>query len=136
MGSFSDYLENKLLDHILGGPDYTRPATVYIALCTAAPTDASTGSTIVEATCTGYARKAVTNNDTNFPAAASGSKSNGVAIEFAKCTALSSVITHFAIVDADTAGNVIGWGALTAQKTIETNDIPRFGIGDLVTTQD
>ena len=29
--SKSDFLENKVLDHVLGGPDYARPATVYVA---------------------------------------------------------------------------------------------------------
>jgi hypothetical protein len=30
--SKSDYLEAKLQDHALGGPDYVRPATVHVAL--------------------------------------------------------------------------------------------------------
>ncbi len=69
MGAKSNYLAKKALDHILGGGDFTRPTTVYIALCTARPTMADTGSTITEANYTGYSRLAVTNNSTNFPAA-------------------------------------------------------------------
>jgi hypothetical protein len=43
------------------------PATWYVALLTAMPTDgAATG--LVEATWTGYARPSLTNNGTNFPA--------------------------------------------------------------------
>jgi hypothetical protein len=131
MAGFSDYLENALLNHILGGSDYTRPATVYIALLTAAPTDASTGTTITEANYTGYARKAVTNNATNFPAATGGTKSNGTAITFVQCTGGTSTITHFAIVDAASAGNVIGWGALSSSLSISNGITPEFAIGAL-----
>jgi len=69
MGAKSNYLAKKVLDHILGGSDYTRPSTVYLALCTARPKMDDTGSTITEANYTGYSRLAVTNNSTNFPAA-------------------------------------------------------------------
>lgn len=136
MGSKSDYLENEILDHILGGADYSRPAIVYLALCTAAPTDASTGSTITEATYTGYARKAITNNSTNFPAASGGAKSNGAEIAFAECTGGSSDVTHWALLDADTAGNVLYWGALTASKNISSGDTPKVAVGDLDITED
>jgi len=136
MGSFSDYLENKILDHIFGASAYTPPETVYIALCTSAPTDASTGSDIVEATYTGYARKAVTNNKTNFNSASAGSVSNAVEQVFAECTAGSSTITHFAVLDASTGGNMLAWGALSTSKTITTGDTPKFAAGDLVATLD
>ena len=63
MASFSDYWENKVLDATFGDPDVTITAPTYLALCTTVPTDASTGSTIVEATYTGYARKAVAASD-------------------------------------------------------------------------
>lgn len=79
-GSFSNYLENALLDHALGGGNYTRPATVYIALFTVAPSDAGGGT---EVSGNNYSRAAVTNDATNFPAASGGAKSNGVAITFA-----------------------------------------------------
>lgn len=63
-GSFSDYLEKKLLDHVLGGVAYTPPATVYVGLATEAITDATTGTTVAEPTGGAYARVAVTNNAT------------------------------------------------------------------------
>lgn len=136
MGSFSDYLENKILDHIFGAVSFTPPATIHIALLTGAPTDASTGSNITEANYTGYARKAVTNNKTNFGNAASGSVSNAVEQIFAECTGGSSTITHFAICDAASGGNVIAWGALSTSKTITTGDTPKFAAGDLVANLD
>jgi len=83
-GSKSNYLENKVLDHVLGGGDYTRPATVYVALYTVAPSDTGGGT---EVTGGSYARAAVTNNSTNWPAASGGEKSNGTEITFETATA-------------------------------------------------
>lgn len=136
MGSFSDYLENELLDHILGGGDYTRPATVYIGLWTAALSDSSTGSSANEVSGGSYARKSKANNSTNWPAAANGAKANGVDITFVTATASWGTVTHFAILDAQTAGNILGWGSLTNSKTIGDGDTASFAIGDLDVTLD
>lgn len=130
-GSFSDYLENKLLDHVFGAVAYSAPATIYVALLTAAPTDASTGSTITEANYTGYARKSMTNNKTTFSTSSGGALSNAAAITFAQCTAGSSAVTHFAIVDAASGGNILAWGDLTVSKTITSGDIPEFAATSL-----
>jgi hypothetical protein len=130
-GSFSDFLENELLDHVFGAAAYTAPATIYLALLTAAPTDASTGSTITEANYTGYVRKSMTNNKTTFSTAASGALNNAAAITFAQCTAGSSTVTHFAILDAASAGNILAWGDLTVSKSITAGDIPEFAAASL-----
>src|SRR3972149_591973 len=73
-GSKSDFLENELLDHVLGNAAYAAPATVYFGLYSVGPSDVGGGT---ELTGSGYARIAVTNNATNFPAASGGAKSNG-----------------------------------------------------------
>ena len=39
MAGFSDYLEDKVLDHVFGGNAYSAPSTLYVALYTVAPTD-------------------------------------------------------------------------------------------------
>ena len=60
MGSFSNYLEDELVDHICNAA-YTPPAAVYVALATADPTDAGTGASMSEvANTNGYARTAIT----------------------------------------------------------------------------
>lgn len=136
MASKSNYLENKVLDHCLGDGSFTMPAAVYLALCTVVPTDASTGATITEANYTGYARKQIAASD--LSAASSGSKTNSSAITFADCTAGSSTIVGFAILDSGTtgAGNVLYWGTVTS-KTIDTsNTPPTVAVGALVVTED
>ena len=131
-GSKSDFLENELLDHILSAATYTAPATVYIALYTVAPTDTGGGTE-----CTGgsYARVAVTNNATNFPAASGGAKSNGVAISFVEATASWGTVVAFGILDALTLGNLLYWADLTTSKVIDNGDTATFAIGDLDVTE-
>ncbi len=131
--SKSNYLENALLDHQLGGPDYVRPATVYFALFTVAPTDAGGGT---EVTGGNYSRSAVVNNATNFPAAAGGNKSNGTAIPFPTPSAGWGLVTHFGIFDAPTGGNLLRWGALNIQKTIDQGDLVNFPPGELDCSED
>jgi hypothetical protein len=131
--SKSDFLENKTLDHILGGPDYVRPATVYLGLFTSAPADGSAGTEVAGGA---YARAAVTNDASHWPAAAGGVKSNGAAITFAQATAPWGTVVAFAVFDALVAGNMLFWGVLTVNKTVATGDTPSYPIGSLVFTED
>jgi len=131
-GSKSDYLENELLDHVLGNSAYTAPATVYVALYTVAPSDAGGGT---EVTGGSYARVAVTNNATNWPAASGGAKSNGTAITFPTATADWGTVVAMAILDAATAGNFLYWADLTASKTVNNGDTASFAVGELDVTE-
>jgi len=129
--TFADYLENKVLDHILGKTAYTMP-TVYVGLSTADPLDDASG--LAEPLGGGYARVATTGATWN--AAAVGSASNAAAITFPQATASWGTVTHFALFDAATAGNMIASGALTVSKAIGNGDTAKFDIGQLTTTLD
>ena len=131
MGSASDFAENELLDHIMGVGSYTMP-TVYIALCTADPTDAGTGASMNEvADSNAYARVAIA-ADFGTPAA-SGTISNDGAIDFVAATGSWGTITHFALLDSGThgAGNMLLHGALGTSKAVGDGDTVSFAIGDL-----
>ena len=132
-GSKSDFLENELLDHVLGGGDYSRPATVYVALFTVALSDSGGGTEVSGGS---YARVAVTNNATNWPAASGGAKSNGTEIAFPEATASWGTVVAFAIFDASTGGNMLYWADLTTSKTIDSGDTAKFAVGDLDITED
>lgn len=128
--SKSDFLENKLLDHVLRNTAYTPPATVYVGLFTVAPSDAG-GGTEVPST-NAYARQAAT-----FAAASGGSTSNSVAITFPTATPAGwNTVTHFGIFDASSGGNLLRWGALVPSKTIGVGDALTIPIGNLVCTED
>jgi hypothetical protein len=131
-GTKSNYLEDEILDHILSAATWTAPATTYIGLWTAALSDTSTGATAGEVSGGSYARVALTNNATNWPASSAGAKSNGIAIDFGTASANWGTVTHFCIVDsASGAGNILYHGDLTASKVINNGDSAQFPIGDL-----
>lgn len=133
-GSFSDFLELELLDHVFGNAAYTAPGTLHISLFTVAPSDTGGGTEVSGGS---YARVAVTNNATNFPAASGGAKSNGTVITFPAPTANWGTVVAFGIHDAASAGNLLGWATLTTNRTINSGDgAPKFAIGDLDITLD
>ena len=137
-GSFSNYLENKLLDHSLGKASYSMP-TAYIALCTSAPTDASTGSSIVEPSTSGTAYARVATSGTDWVNSSGGIISNATVLSFAAATGAGwGTITHFALCDNGTvgAGNMLIWGEVSPTIPVPTGSIVSFAIGNLQITLD
>jgi hypothetical protein len=126
MGGFSDYWENKILDHIFGKGSYT-PPTIYVGLSTTDPTDDASG--LAEPSGNGYARVQTSASDWN--AASNGSLDNSSNITFTQATGNWGTITHFALFDAATAGNMLAHGALSQSKSIGESDTARFEAGDL-----
>lgn len=128
-GSFSDFLELELLDHVFGAATYTPPATIHAALFTVAPSDTGGGT---EVTGGSYARVAITNNATNFPAAAAGLKSNGTVITWPTATANWGTIVAVGFFDASSGGNFLGGDySLAVSKAVNTGDTASIAIGDL-----
>ena len=123
MSAMSDYLENEILDHILGTGAYTMPTTVYVGLSTGSFGDDNSGT---ELSGSGYARQSI-----SFGAAASGTASNDAAVEFPAATGSWGTVSHFGLFDASTGGNLLIHGALTASKVIETGDILKIAVGDM-----
>ncbi len=131
--SFSVYLEQKVLEHAFKVAAFTVPTNLYLALLTSAPADDDTGSTIVEPSGNAYAR---VNHDVWAVAtvATVTSCKNTGAITFPTATGLWGTISHFAICDALTAGNVLAYGALTTAKSVTTDDTPSFASNAIVIT--
>lgn len=124
MGSFGDYSEDKILDHITGKTSFTMP-TAYVALSTADPTDDASG--IAEPSGNGYARVATTG--ATWDAASGGATANAAAISFPTASGSWGTITHFALYDASTDGNMLAHGELDTPTAITTNQIATFAIG-------
>jgi hypothetical protein len=117
--SISNYLENKLLDHSLGTTTYTKPTTVYVSLHTADPGETGSGA---EVTGGSYARQAAA-----FSAAASGVAANSGILTFASMPAVT--VTHIAVWDAATSGNMLYYGPLTTSRTLSSGDSFAVAIG-------
>jgi len=126
MAEMSNYLENALINATLRNTSYTTPTTVYLALYTADPTDADSGT---EVSGTSYARQSIT-----FGAPSNGVSTNSAAIEFPQAGGSWGTVTHVGIRDASTSGNLLFHTALDASKTIATGDVFRVAIGSLSVT--
>jgi hypothetical protein len=127
MSAASDFLENKLLDHVLTATSYTAPTTRYLALFTA-DTGLETNSPSAEISTSGtaYVRKAIT-----FAAASGGSSASSATVTFDAATANWGTVSHVAVMDAESSGNVLFYGAVTTSKTIETGDTFQVSSGNL-----
>lgn len=144
MSNLTNFAENKVVDALLRGQALGTPATWYAALFTSDPTE--TGAAGTEVSGGSYARVAITASLTNFAGTQSagsttassgtgGQTSNNAAITFPAPTANWGSVTHFAIMDASTAGNAWIYGALTTPKTVNNGDsAPSFPIASLVFT--
>lgn len=139
MSNMSDYLEGQIRAHIFRDASFTKPSTLAICLCTSAPSDSSTGSTITEVSnSNGYSRQTLDPDDANWSA---GTSSNGLTSNLSAITFTASgggwgTITHVAICDNATygSGNMLFYGTLTASKTIADGDSLTFAISALSVT--
>lgn len=123
----SEALANEFLDSKYGSGS---PATIYVELFTAMPNPDGTGGTVVAGG--SYAAAAVTNNDTNFPDAVDGEKSNAVAITFPAATANWGLVVGAATKSANGAGNVLHFGTLETSRQVNIGDVFSFAPTQLV----
>lgn len=132
MSAASNYLENKVLDHVLGNTAYTPATTLYLGLFlntsgnAATNLEAGTLTDEVSTSGTAYAREEIT-----FAAASNGTAATNATVTFTTATANWGTITHVAVLDAATSGNVLFWGAVTTAKTIENGDTFQVSSGNL-----
>ena len=159
MSAASNYLEDKLLDHVLNfgngsltvgtGRGYTPPATVYVALfadsgsgvaaaleSNTSGTDATSKFGYYEINNGSYARQTIA--FANAGASTTGTIRSNATVSFPVATAnyqtagsTGQVVTHLALMDASTGGNVLFYGALTTSKTVSSGDQFTISSGNL-----
>ena len=123
MGSIADFLENELLDHVCNAA-YTPPATVYVGLSTADPTDSGGG--LAEPSGNGYIRKAIT-----FAAAASRQVAQNADVNFNQASGAWGTITHWGTFDSESAGNMTAHGQLGTSKEVVSGNTPSVASGEV-----
>ena len=107
------------------------PPTLYLAASTADPGE--DGSGLVEPTDAAYARVTTAGADWER----TGSEvANVNTEEFPEATESWGSITHLALMDASSAGNVLASQALTSARTVPTGAILRFLAGDITLSLD
>jgi len=137
MSAASNYLEQKILDHVLryASAPYTAPTTLYIGLFKNTSGNAATnleaGTLTDEVSGGSYARKTVTFGAAN---STTGVIATNATVTFDEASATWGTITHVAIMDALTSGNVLFWGAVTTSKLIEAGDTFQITSGSLTIT--
>jgi hypothetical protein len=126
MAEISNYLENALINGTLRGTTFTAPASVFVSLHTADPTDAGTGTEVSGGS---YIRQAAT-----FGAPSNGVSTTTADINYPQATAGYGTVGWIGIWDAQTSGNMLYHTPLSTSKTIDTGDIFKIASGSLTVT--
>lgn len=129
MASFSTYLASKVAQFMFNnnaGSLASPGDSLYVALFTAA-TGLEANSPSAELSGDGYARVQVEAADWTD---ADGVVTNDAEIEFPQATGDWGTVTHAAVMDASTSGNVLYWGALTAPREVLDEDIVTLAAGE------
>lgn len=133
-GELSTFGANAALDAATGRATQTA-RTTYLALLSAAPTDASTLATMTEITTAGYSRQSVT---WSAPAGDPAETHNTNVITFGAFSADPPSVTHCALVSSasTTTGDFIAWWSLTTPRDAASGDSISFAASALSLTND
>lgn len=130
--------EQAVLNATLAVTALTTVSAAFLALTTSAVANTDTSASLVEATYTGYTRKALA----GLIGSASGSNpatiQNTSAITGSNCTAGSSIVIGYSITDTATiagAGRNLVYGTCTSVTISATQTPPTVNTGGLVVTQ-
>lgn len=126
MSEFSDDLEAKIINHFFRNTSQTSPTTVYLALYTAAPSDAGGGTEVSGGS---YARQSIA-----FAAPSGGVSSNSALVSFTASGASWGTITHVGIFDAVSAGNLMMWSPIDTNRTVNDGDTLEFAASSVSIT--
>lgn len=121
------YAENKTLELLVGKTAFVL-GNRWVGLFTGIPDEDGAGGT--EASLGNYARKSTAGGD--WEAAAAGAIQNGNDITFIECAGVNwGTIVGIGIWDASSAGNMIFWIPLDANKVVDIGDTFRLEAGDV-----
>jgi hypothetical protein len=123
MAFISDYLENKLVDHVFRGNTYVAPSTIYVALFSGDPGEDGSGPELLGG---GYARKSAT-----FGAPSNGVSHNDADVTFDPATSDWPAITHIGLYDDVSTGNLLFYGPLSSSVSIDSGNNFRLPAGNL-----
>lgn len=123
--SFSNFLENELLDHVFAPAAYTAPTNIYVKLHTGDPGEAGTGNAATE----------TDRIEATFGTASSGTISNDAPVAWTGVST-SETYSHVSLWDHISAGNCLAAGALSSPVAVTAGDNFTIATGDLDVTLD
>lgn len=121
----SNYLRGKAVDLSLRNLPFTPPTNVYVSLHTTNPT--ADGIPSSEVLAPWYGRELVSFG----PQSTAGQTANTNTITYNAVTDGPITVTHFAIWDSATLGNMLYFGTLAAPKTFSNTDVPSWLPGQI-----
>ena len=129
MAEFSTYMENAIIN-LMRSTAFTQVAA-YVALFTSVATgvELEAGTLTNEVSGGAYARQLA-----GLSAPSDGVTSNAADITFPTATANWGTVAFVALMDAVTAGNVLMYSALDANKVVNSGDTFKINLGDLDVT--
>ena len=135
--SFSNYLENQMLDHILGNSVYTPPTRLWVGL--GVDSTDSAANELVEIYM--YFRVQTGPSTWIQPDPTIGRMTNALEVTFEEATGDWGPVTHFLLFDSGVRGasNYLMYGELTGEAAtivVEEGSVPKFEAGALVITYD
>ena len=132
MTAMSNYLENKLIDHLLRDTAFSAPSNMYVGLVGAySASELEAGTLSGELSGGSYARVSV-KGDSNWSAGSTnGQTDNENNISFTTATGDWGYVSGLFLADASSGGNVILYGTLTTPKIVENGDQFVIAAGDL-----
>jgi hypothetical protein len=131
MPGLTNPVENKVLDHLMGGPGYAPASPLTLALTSVAVTESDTASTITKISYTGYADHSLPYSE--WAAASGGGKATNTVIDFPQNVgATSPTAVGFAIISGT---DVVLFGTVPT-TVISPNITPEFASGALTITAD
>jgi len=137
MAGLTNYLEDKIWNHVFGSTPYTKPTNWYVGLLTATPSDSAAGTEVSGGS---YARQICAFTVTGTGTALA---TNTSAITFPTATADWGIVGWIGIYDAVSSGNLVAFQNLqksdfstTTTKTINDGDIFKFNASTIKITLD
>ena len=133
MGRLTNYAATQCLNHVFNAA-YTNVSTLYLALCTADPTDTATGSSCNEvADASAYARTAI-----SFGVAAARVITQDAQVTFPLATGAWGAVTHWCIVDnaGHGLGNALAYGAFNSSFAPVAGNTPYVPTAEVAITID
>jgi hypothetical protein len=123
--SYTNYLEDKIQDHVHGGAAFTAPSGQYLGLFSVTPSDAGGGT---ELSGDGYARQSITFDDST-----GGLSTNTNTLTFTASGGDWSAAVAGAVFDAATGGNMLEWNSITSVTVVDGANLV-YGAGDIDST--
>ena len=131
MAILTDSMERKLLDHIFGKAEYTRPITLWMGLSTTAFTDSDSASAAYAKEPSGNAYARVQVDDKIRYNSANEDLRNTSSIDWAEATGTWGDIEYWGIFDGQSSSaDLVMHGSFSAATTVSSGDQFRISTGD------